>query len=638
MTSGNRRPAAASKSRLSIRTVALGFLIAGFIWVSRGGNVIDRIWSDLLSTSVMQPVSATYVVLSLTASDIQHYQRDPELNQDVSPLRVLLARKISQFKAAGVRRVFLDMYLAGTEDTPGNNALAAAFSEFGRDRIAFGRTSNPAFSAQKPLYDAATQTELGILADHDGNYRSIRIPSSGVNGNPVIWLATGKSDHSAVALDLRLDPKSVPVYSLTQITNPDVLKGLAGKSVIIDLDQSAARSAASLPLHGFVDRGRLMALGAESYQSGAPARLKFVEQMGLVLALASLFAGLAIGGRIQSVHAGMAMILVVNLAVIMACLGLTLRWGGTSYPSTTAFMGTVGLMVALAVRLRLTELVIGLFAGDLSPEEAWLWRSQADQDRPVLIFGADGAIRRANVAAINALHLGPEKYSDQAMELVRQCMPAIGVRSDHLTTGERQKSRWRLEWPHEHISLAVFYDVTDQVSKEEDLQRKLVTDPLTGLRNRLGFDAALERIDMAGGEAFALYYLDMNGFKQVNDTLGHDAGDELLAIAARRFESVVREGDVLARLGGDEFGLCLYGEISDVGAQRMADKLANTLTAPIRLKSGEVKVGVAVGFSIRKAEDTTTAEVIGRADQEMYRQKKVLKLQASGRPAGSVAA
>lgn len=166
------------------------------------------------------------------------------------------------------------------------------------------------------------------------------------------------------------------------------------------------------------------------------------------------------------------------------------------------------------------------------------------------------------------------------------------------------------------------FDVTDQVSREETLQRKLLTDPLTGLSNRLSFDTALQALDVEGGAAFAIFYLDKNGFKQVNDTLGHDAGDELLRVVARRFQSAIRDGDILARLGGDEFGLCLYGSITDAQAQLLVNKLQSSLNSPIRLEKGDVKVGVAVGYSIRTAEDTSTDDVIRRADAAMYRNKQ----------------
>jgi diguanylate cyclase (GGDEF)-like protein len=168
----------------------------------------------------------------------------------------------------------------------------------------------------------------------------------------------------------------------------------------------------------------------------------------------------------------------------------------------------------------------------------------------------------------------------------------------------------------------VFFDVTDQVAREEKLNRRLMTDPLTGLKNRHGFDTALQAIDLEGGAAFAIFYLDMNGFKHVNDTLGHDAGDELLTVAARRFSSVVRDGDVVARLGGDEFGICLHGSITPAHAQVVVDKLKSSLSSPIRIKKGEVSVGVAVGFSIRIPTDTSTDEVVQRADAAMYQNKK----------------
>ena len=626
-----RRPASEVRARLTPRSVAVACLLAGLLWLTRASNGVDRIWSDLLTASQRLPASSGFVVVNLTAKDIVAFK-------DASTLRTSLAQDVTALKAAGVKRIMFDMFLSGQTVTKGDLVLASAFSDFGRDRIAFGQTSDVAFAAPPLLYGVARNVEVGMLADSDGYFRELRLPGAGTLGNPAIWLATGRSDRSTTPIDLRLNPESVETYGLDDVKRPEVLAQLRGKTVIFALDRSASRTRASLPVYGIVDRGRFLAIAAESYSHGTAQRLQIAGWIGFGLAVLSLIFGLIAGATIRSVRASLAILPALCIFVIAGCLLMNFRLGASTNPMTTIFIGAMGMMVAIGFRLRLPELLAGLFAGDLSPEEAWLWRSQADQDRPVLIFGADGSVRRSNSAAIMELDLTEEKHSERALHLARQCMPGIGVRADILTTGDRVKSRWRVEWPHASIPLAVFFDITDQVSKEEDLQRKLITDPLTGLQNRLGFDTALQAISLENGEQFALFYLDMNGFKQVNDTLGHDAGDELLSIVARRFESVVRDGDVLARLGGDEFGLCLHGPISQAGAQRMADKLQGTLATPIRLKKGEVQVGVAVGFSIRAANDSSTDEVIRRADEDMYRKKKARQEKGSARSLANLSA
>ncbi|OYU69872.1 MAG: hypothetical protein CFE28_07555 [Alphaproteobacteria bacterium PA2] len=609
-----------SRTRLSRRAIMAAAMVAVLLWAFRGGNVVDRIWSDLLTASQKLPVSSEYVVVNIRSQDMVALW-------DVSSLRHAFAERVLALKAAGAKRILLDMFLSGTTMTTGDRDLSLALRDFGKDRSAFGRTTDPGFAAPTALYQAATILELGILSDPDGHFRSVRLPSTSLTGNPAIWLASGQVDIRHSPVDLRLDPDSVTVYSLDETKRPEVLAKMKDKVVIFSLDRSASRSRASLPVYGMVDRGRFLAIAADSYKSGTDARLRIAGLFGMVLAVVTLCAGLFIGARTRSIRASLTIFPVLCIGVIACCLYVNLGLGAPSNPVTTISIGAMAMTVAIGFRLGIPELIAGLFAGDLSPEEAWLWRSQADQDRPVLLFGADGSVRRSNPIGLGAFDLNEEKHSERALQLARLCMPGIGERAEILTTGERSKTRWRVEWPHNSVPLAVFFDVTDQVSKVEDLRRKLVTDPLTGLQNRSGFDAALAGINMESGAQFVLFYMDMNGFKQVNDTLGHDAGDELLAVVARRFSSIVRERDVLARLGGDEFGLCVHGEMSQAGARRLAEKLQETLNSPIRLKKGEVRVGVAVGFSIRAANDTSTAEVIRRADEDMYRQKKAQKEQ-----------
>ena len=597
-------------------TLIFLFVIGSILWLNRFDNSVDRVWSDLMTSSQKVPTSGQYIAVNITGSDLTS-------SSSRSAFRQILAERVNSLHAAGAKRVLFDLFLpTGKQITSGDIALAKALSYFGRDKVAFGKTSDNTLSAPQVLLNSATMIDLNLLGDNDGYFRNIRLQTSSRLGNPAIWLVDGSSDHRSTAIDLRLNPDSIPTYSLTSIARPEVLKQLKGKTVIFGVERLVSRSRASLPNYGFIDRSRFLALSAESYAGGSVERFRFGAIIGTVLALASLCGGLVIGGRIRSVRSGLVMLMILSLPVIGFCLWINIKLGAPAYPSTLLVIGSSGMMAALAHRLRLTELLAGLFAGDLSPEEAWLWRCHVDQERPVLIFGADGSLRRSNQAAIAAFKLDVQKKSERTFQLTQQCMPGIGIRAENLTISDPVLTKFRLEWPHNSIPLAVFFDVTDQVAREEKLNSRLMTDPLTGLKNRHGFDTALQAIDLEGGAAFAIFYLDMNGFKHVNDTLGHDAGDELLTVAARRFSSVVRDGDVVARLGGDEFGICLHGSITPAHAQVVVDELKSSLSSPIRIKKGEVSVGVAVGFSIRIPTDTSTDEVVQRADAAMYQNKK----------------
>ena len=156
-----------------------------------------------------------------------------------------------------------------------------------------------------------------------------------------------------------------------------------------------------------------------------------------------------------------------------------------------------------------------------------------------------------------------------------------------------------------------------RASQNEYLARH---DQLTGLANRsvLAEQAAhtLARVARHGGEA-ALVMIDLDGFKEINDTLGHDAGDRLLVEVAARFEQQLRTTDTIARLGGDEFALLLEDTGAD-GARSLAHRLLQVLEQPISLDDIELVVSGSLGIAVAPHHGTTTEALLRRADVAMY--------------------
>jgi diguanylate cyclase (GGDEF)-like protein len=150
-------------------------------------------------------------------------------------------------------------------------------------------------------------------------------------------------------------------------------------------------------------------------------------------------------------------------------------------------------------------------------------------------------------------------------------------------------------------------------------------DALTGLANRLSFrkaaDRALQR--MRRGDIFAVLYLDLDRFKDVNDTLGHPVGDELLRQVAQRLQAEVREVDTVARLGGDEFAVVQWGVRQPSSAQSLAERFIETLGRPYDIEGHRVVVTVSVGIAL-VSEATGSADVdtwMRNADLALYRAK-----------------
>jgi diguanylate cyclase len=155
-------------------------------------------------------------------------------------------------------------------------------------------------------------------------------------------------------------------------------------------------------------------------------------------------------------------------------------------------------------------------------------------------------------------------------------------------------------------------------------QHLALHDPLTSLPNRTLFrerlDAALTALADSPDRQLAVMIIDLNGFKGVNDTLGHQSGDELLVEASRRLRDVLREGDTVARLGGDEFAV-LLPTIPDLNTPReIAERLCGTLRRNFTLRAGKAAVSGSVGVVIGNG-DTEAQELLRHADAAMYRAK-----------------
>ena len=165
-------------------------------------------------------------------------------------------------------------------------------------------------------------------------------------------------------------------------------------------------------------------------------------------------------------------------------------------------------------------------------------------------------------------------------------------------------------------------EVTEQRRLEDALFRKAYFDDLTGLPNRSLFDqSARDLIDNGVGQTFALAFLDLDGFKQINDYYGHGAGDDLLVKLARRMATMMRETDLVARVGGDEFLLAIT-PVESIGAVlARLDALLRRLRDPFFIAGHEVFISASVGVSVYPEHGTDLPTLCANADLAMYRMK-----------------
>lgn len=313
--------------------------------------------------------------------------------------------------------------------------------------------------------------------------------------------------------------------------------------------------------------------------------------------------------------------LVVLLASIVSAAGVSPTPGFTS----TSF--AIGVMVVV---LHVTLTTTPAFA-----RREVAYRAAFDSmHEPALVVAADGGVLEANPAAKRLLGDGTTLQGANLMavapqlEIVRRRAGAGAEReglAGDLNGFEASVATARAGIGAGPATVLVLHDRRAEQAHAAQLLERSHRDPLTGAVNRLGFGAAFARA-LAGStagaprRAVALAYIDLDGFKAVNDTLGHAAGDEVLAEVARRLGAIVRDGDVVARLGGDEFAMLLVDVTPDVLAD-VAARATAAIRAPIATHAGTVGVDASVGLATSPRDGTTLDQVLHAADARMYRQK-----------------
>jgi len=180
-------------------------------------------------------------------------------------------------------------------------------------------------------------------------------------------------------------------------------------------------------------------------------------------------------------------------------------------------------------------------------------------------------------------------------------------------------------------SLAVLIDVTERKRAEAHIEHLALHDSLTDLPNRFLFHDRLQTAvaqSARTGSMVALLFMDLDDFKDVNDTLGHEAGDNLLKAVAGRLRTYLRESDTvgrhnttLARIGGDEFTVLLTNLTDPVGAATVADRIIEELSSPFAVGGKEIHTGVCIGIAIYPSHGRRPEELLKKADLALYRAK-----------------
>lgn len=257
----------------------------------------------------------------------------------------------------------------------------------------------------------------------------------------------------------------------------------------------------------------------------------------------------------------------------------------------------------------------------------------------VCVVDADGRFLFVSASFKRILGYTPvEVLGCSAFELVHpDDRDATRQQAEHVMSGQQQRHfrnrylhkdghvvdlQWSADWlPEYGVRIAVAREVTELRRAELELEHRASHDPLTGLPNRRYLQRELQRAiahatQTDGG--LALLYLDLDGFKAVNDRGGHDAGDRILQLVAQRLLQNLRQGDLVARVGGDEFVVLLPGCRDASAARVIAENLRARLRQPCMASDGPIHLDSTVGIACYPADGHDPDTLLVHADREMY--------------------
>jgi len=228
------------------------------------------------------------------------------------------------------------------------------------------------------------------------------------------------------------------------------------------------------------------------------------------------------------------------------------------------------------------------------------------------------------VVKIASNAMGIADANDIAEEFRRATLASDSIDTEvqHKTSDGTAKWLRMICEPFSSDIAITFVDITDGKAKEQHMESIARSDPLTGVLNRRGFerDASRRLTDSADDATGALLFIDLNDFKQINDSCGHEVGDELLRIAAKRLRKSLRSCDIIGRPGGDEF-VALVPDVTPDVADKLANRLTATLEEPYLIGSETLNCAASIGLALYPDNANTLTGLMREADQAMYRAK-----------------
>lgn len=561
------------------------------------------------------------------------------------------ARVLERLADSDVRRIFIDIDFSARTNPEDDALLTAALARFESSRVILPAFIQPATGAHselaftRPLESFARQATLGGVNLQQGADSLVReIQTSWSFADAIIPSAaaaiagTDRRARVSRPIDFSISPTSFEFISYVDLLAGRVApKDLEGRTVLIGATALELNDMLPVPVYGPQPGIVVQALAAQSLREGRLHRLPQWLDTVLLACLA------AFGAAFFSVHTWRR-----NLAVLGGALLLIGTIDLYSYAAHRLMLDIVpasmllitAFLIATLRSLDEQTLRALAYALGIKRRDALLRSIVESSTDCIVCIDRRGRIEMANPSGERLFHCDSGTLLHTSLSRFVPALAADAQSHDPFaglvgTLSEQQACRLDgTEFPieisvssvnvqEEPLYTVIVRDITERKLQQRTLQYQATHDPLTSLPNRAALTAHLDAalIRSQPGQSVALLMLDLCRFKEVNDTLGHTTGDEVLREVSRRFESVSRHGFV-ARIGGDEFTM-VFDCITDSDAiAQVSHALNECLRTPINADGIAIDIGVSIGIAMFPQDAQDAATLLRHADVAMYVAKR----------------
>ena len=619
-------------------TTLIAFGVAIVSYATGLSAPVDRAFADFCTRAALEAVRSDLVIIEIDAHSLH------ELGSWPWP-RSRHAALIDTLRRLGAERIFLDIDFS-TPSRPTEDAKLAEAISRAPNLVVLPQFWQPLSIDSKPLLLSEPLAEIrlharlgsvNLVPDVDGLVREVPdLNATDATSAPPVWRTlTGAGPRSSLVLNYRLSPLSYKKYSYSDLLQGISAPDLRGKTLMVGATAIEMGDIVPVPVYRSLPG---VLVQATAYESGLRPPLRHAPAPVVIALLglgALLFTYILSRGSWWTLP-----------WIAAGCAGATLFLTNFIYqygnviPAPSPFLALVLCsFVGVALSMLYTETWRSWRASRKLRQQDTLLRQIVDRSADALFtLDPSGRVSTANDAT--ALLLRRETSSlpglplhllaPQLAVLLGSVSPEKELQREfvelNLNDGTKapiEISARHMAWEDSSVIAVTLHDVSVQRRREEDLRYRATHDGLTGLPNRLKLmellTAELPRASVE--QPLRLLMLDLDGFKEVNDTLGHDMGDALLVELGRRFSDLMAQCTCIARLGGDEFAI-LISEETPRDLESFCAQVRSTVSAPIVAKGVPLSVGASIGIAIAPMHGIEPTQLLQCADLALYAAKR----------------